>query len=115
MQKVKISENHVSFKCPGCNDIHDLPFKPGEPSGWEFNGDVEKPTIRPSILTTSGHYTKYHRPGDSCWCKTEDAQDTDGVFCCYRCHSFVTDGMIQFLDDCTHDLAGQTVELKDVT
>lgn len=29
------------------------------------------------------------------------------------CHSFVTDGRIQFLADCTHDLAGLTVDLPD--
>ena len=29
------------------------------------------------------------------------------------CHSFVTDGRIQFLGDCTHKLAGQTVDLPD--
>jgi hypothetical protein len=29
------------------------------------------------------------------------------------CHSFVTNGKIQFLADCTHKLAGQTVELPD--
>jgi hypothetical protein len=29
------------------------------------------------------------------------------------CHSFVTDGRIQFLSDCTHELAGQTVDLPD--
>ncbi len=28
------------------------------------------------------------------------------------CHSFVTDGQIQFLGDCTHKLAGQTVPLS---
>lgn len=27
------------------------------------------------------------------------------------CHSFVTDGCIQYLGDCTHRLAGQTVDL----
>ena len=29
------------------------------------------------------------------------------------CHSFVTDGRIQFLADCTHALAGQTVDLPE--
>ena len=29
----------------------------------------------------------------------------------YACHSFVTDGRIQFLTDSTHTLAGQTVPL----
>jgi hypothetical protein len=29
------------------------------------------------------------------------------------CHSFVTDGRIQFLNDCTHPLAGQTVDIPE--
>jgi hypothetical protein len=29
------------------------------------------------------------------------------------CHSFVTDGRIQYLSDCTHAMAGQTKELAD--
>lgn len=31
-----------------------------------------------------------------------------------RCHSFVTDGKIQFLPDCGHALAGQTLELPEI-
>ena len=30
------------------------------------------------------------------------------------CHSFVTDGRIQYLDDCTHELRGQTIDLPDI-
>jgi hypothetical protein len=30
------------------------------------------------------------------------------------CHSFVRDGRIEFLSDCTHSLAGQTVELPEI-
>ncbi len=30
------------------------------------------------------------------------------------CHSFVRDGRIEFLGDCTHKLAGQTIELPEV-
>ncbi len=30
-----------------------------------------------------------------------------------RFHSFVVDGHIQFLGDCTHELAGQTVDIPD--
>lgn len=29
------------------------------------------------------------------------------------CHSFIKDGKIQFLGDCTHALANQTVDLPD--
>lgn len=28
------------------------------------------------------------------------------------CHSFVRNGKIEFLSDCTHELAGKTVELE---
>jgi len=65
---------------------------------WGYNNDVEKPTFTPSILVT-------YNGADA-------GQDRDG----YRappavCHSFVTDGRIQFLTDSTHELAGQTVDL----
>lgn len=36
--------------------------------------------------------------------------DKEGV----RCHSFVRDGKIEFLGDCTHEMAGTTIELPDV-
>jgi hypothetical protein len=52
---------------------------------WGFNGDCDKPTISPSLLCKS-HIT---------------------------CHSFIVDGKIQFLSDCTHKLAGQTVDIPD--
>lgn len=29
------------------------------------------------------------------------------------CHCYVTDGIIQFLDDCTHSLKGQNVPIPD--
>jgi hypothetical protein len=57
---------------------------------WSWNGDTERPTLKPSILTWGG------------------SVDTD------RCHTFVNDGMVQFLSDCSHGLAGQTLDLLDV-
>lgn len=56
---------------------------------WTWNGDTDKPTLHPSILTRGGE---------------RDA----------RCHSFVQDGKVKFLRDCEHELAGQTVDLLDV-
>lgn len=70
--------------CPGCDDVHGI-----NPQAWHWDGRTDLPTISPSILVT--------RPG------------LPG-----QCHSFVTDGRIQFLGDCTHPLAGQTVDLPDV-
>jgi Family of unknown function (DUF6527) len=103
------SETRVAFRCPGCNSAHMIDHGPG---GWTFNGDFERPTFAPSVLIRTGH----HLPGHtgSCWC-TYNAENPDNPapFACIVCHSFVRDGAIQFLSDCTHALAGQTVDLPE--
>ena len=86
MAKVhKVHENYFVFECPGCGSLHSI-----QTPHWTFNGDLEKPTVSPSILVHEGHNTPL-------------------------CHSFVTDGKIQFLDDCGHELKGQTVDIPDWT
>lgn len=108
----------VTFNCPGCGLSHTLPTQ-DTPEGvtraarWHFNGDYERPTLKPSILS------RHYQPTPEGW-EMMDRGDplpegmdrypgTDEV-----CHSYVTDGRIQFLGDCTHALAGQTVDLPDV-
>lgn len=71
--------------CPGCKFGHLFDKR------WAFNGDMEKPTFRASYLSY-GTESDPRQP---------------------RCHSYVTDGKIKFLPDCTHELAGQTVELPE--
>ncbi len=78
---------HMIF-CPACQCGH--LFHAGR---WTFNGDVERPTFSPSMLSNGN--PQAHNPTVP------------------RCHSFVTDGRIQFLSDCTHDMKGQTVDLPD--
>ena len=75
------------FQCPGCKDDHYVRVK-GNGCTWEWNGDVDKPTVSPSLLL--------HRwePGQVC-------------------HSFVKDGQIQFLNDCFHELRGKTVDIPE--
>lgn len=81
---------------------------------WGWNGDVDKPTFTPSVLVRSGHYASHAKPEDHCWCKHNAEHPDDPIsFKCGICHSFVTAGRIQFLNDCTHELAGQTVDLPD--
>lgn len=83
-----------AFFCPGCKCAHAFNTK------WQFNGDMEKPTITPSILVT--------------WPANPKAEERFKEWRTERkCHSYVTDGRIQFLSDCTHDLKGQTVDLPD--
>lgn len=95
----------VRFWCPGCKthhiitvkrdaDEHDIP-------AWSWNGDGDRPTFSPSILV-----------------RHEAVPNAGEGFEEWRservCHCFVRDGRIQFLSDCTHHLAGQTVELPDL-
>ena len=69
---------------------------------------MERPTFTPSLLVrgtvplTSEQITAYDR-GEGLPTPVP-----------YVCHSFITDGRIQFLSDCTHALAGQTVDLPEV-
>lgn len=66
-----------------------------------------KPTLTPSIDVRTGHYSSSHQPGDECWCGKNYA------FSCYHCHLFVTDGKLAFQTDCSHALAGQTVDMVE--
>lgn len=91
----------VGFWCPGCDGLHAVKVQQDAATPhpcWTYNGNPEKPTFTPSILVTSG------RRVDPAYVAEEG--DPPEV-----CHSFVTDGRIQFLGDCTHALAGQTVDL----
>lgn len=81
------------FWCPGCDSAHQVNTSPK--SNWTWNGDMDRPTFSPSILVT-------------CEWHTEDDTMKDD-----RCHSFVKDGQIQFLSDCTHAKAGQTVDIPE--
>lgn len=102
-------EKGVHFRCPGCNETHGIRY---EPTGWTFNGDLEKPTFSPSVLVTVGHYAGgAAAETGKCWCNFEERTGEKSHWKCFICHSFVTDGRIQFLGDCTHALAGQTVDL----
>lgn len=103
----------ISFFCPGCKEMHSITYDGGGSPNWNWNGNVDRPTITPSILVTSGHYAPHFKPGSDCWCTWED-KDEFPEMKCHRCHTFVTDGRIAFLSDCTHELAGQTVDIPDL-
>ena len=89
--KMDTEDAQYGFHCPGCRGPQMIPT--AGPKAWGFNGSLEAPTFTPSILST----------------RTYGYSNEKLV-----CHSFVRDGKIEFLSDCTHSLAGQTVELKDV-
>lgn len=99
----------VGFMCPGCQKMHVVRISSVK-DNWSFNGDGDEPTFQPSVLVqwdsgdppvTPENFDEYKRAP---WPQTEKHN---------VCHSFVTKGSIKFLDDCTHALAGQTVDLPD--
>lgn len=116
----------IRINCPGCGDQHVLGIRP-VPEGliesphaikcahWLFTGDLEKPYFSPSVHVRTGHYASGNFTENECWCtynKNHPNEQED--FACYICHSFIRDGVIEFLDDCTHALAGKKVALLDV-
>lgn len=115
MTKARInSGGQTEIFCPGCDTIHTLNTDPSRSPCWGFNGDFEKPTFTPSIRERSGHHCWQDGtdPKECLYCNDPEFEDDEHKLC-YICHSFVREGMIEFLTDCTHRLAGQTVPLKD--
>jgi hypothetical protein len=93
IRKVNVPTREAyTFFCPGCNEAHLIYTAGSDVPVWSFNGSIEKPTFNPSLLLRG--YINDKLPNDVC-------------------HSFIKDGNIQFLNDCTHALKGQTVALPD--
>lgn len=102
----------LTFFCPGCNMAHTITTSTG---GWEWNRDVHEPTFSPSVLVSGQDFTPAGQAEYDTWfaagCPPLNGRKFDSAPTV--CHSFVTDGLIQFLTDSTHELAGQTVPLAD--
>ena len=93
MPKVELQDDgSVWFWCPGCTEPHRVMVGSGSGPRWTYTGGVESPTFAPSVRVR---------------CRNADGPTV--------CHSFVRQGRIEFLGDCTHALAGQTVELPEFT
>jgi len=87
---------NVWLWCPGCNQAHAPRFRCPDHGGptagpvWDGDPYSDPFTMSPSLLV--------HAAGNVS----------------PRCHSFVRNGMWQFLDDCTHEMRGQQVPLMDL-
>lgn len=89
----------IAHWCPACNGMH-LFSLDGPGAKWTWNGNVEKPTFTPSMLIRTG-------PRPTVPVGRPDAGKVD------VCHYIMTDGMINFCVDCTHEMAGQSVPIPD--
>ena len=93
MSKISTAGNVAGthlFWCPGCDEAHQFTANPGL---WGYDGNADSPTIEGSVLVRGPQ------------------RSTPGSGSAATCRSFIAAGRIQFLDDCTHALAGTTVEV----
>jgi len=86
------SNGNIFFECPGCGMPHGINCGGGHGPTWSWDNDINKPTFNPSVLVSyeSGPMGKQN-----------------------ICHSFVRNGKIEFLSDCTHELAGRIVDIPE--
>lgn len=124
--------------CPGCNSAHSVNVSGSLDPLWDWDGNLESPTIAPSILCHSSvhlcerdHYAvnecldlaSCDRPGHSV--TYDDSLAETGPHYWHgephtvdpawgNCHSFVQGGHWVFLGDCAHALAGQTVPMVPI-
>lgn len=104
--------NYIWWYCAGCKTRHSIPINRTDGHNWEFNGNMDKPSVTPSVLNRWG------KDADPAWEEpiqepNEATIDPDFTWS-GRCHIFITNGLVQFLSDCTHKLAGQTLELPEL-
>ena len=78
--------DRYEMPCPGCGFSHTITNKI-----WTLTWKDGKPTLSPSVLSKWG-------------------RNKENI-----CHIFVRGGKIQYLTDCTHELAGKTIDMEIIT
>lgn len=76
----------IAHYCDGCKQLHPIPVNQKSGLSWNWNNDIGKATLSPSIKITGG-----------------------GI-----CHYHIKNGNIEYGNDSTHHLKGQTVPLPDI-
>lgn len=107
------SGNHPDFMffCPGCKCGHGVwtTKKNTVNAVWTFNGNMEKPTFTPSLKITQTTHSPPVTPENMDQWKVSPWPQTEIT---YVCHSVITDGVINFCGDCSHELAGKSIPME---
>ena len=85
----KRGKNGLQFYCPGCKVYHDFN------DTWNIKWTGNKPTVSPSILVNNSQW------------------GVDNFGGSLRCPLYIKNGQIQYLNDCTHKLKGETVDMEE--
>ncbi len=86
------SNGKLFFMCPACDAPHGINLEHIDQPRWSWNADAIKPTFNPSLLVSYNQLV--------------DGKEVEHV-----CHSFIRDGRIQYLGDCTHSFANVTIDI----
>ncbi len=91
-----VNKRYHFYWCYGCDSLHFVAINPDKNTigaGWDFSGTLENPIYSPSQLIRYEYGPAEER-------KT------------HICHTFIKDGMIQYLGDCTHEFRNQTIPMS---
>ena len=108
----------LAYWCQGCEGLHQVAVGEGDGPRWGYNGNVESPTFTPSVLVTWDEPTNLHNPekmqldlAEAQRRREAGEQNVRVPVSGKICHTFITDGIVSFLPDCTHRMAGMTLPL----
>ncbi len=96
--KAKDTEYGWQVGCHHCGHHYFPKERLRNGSSWTFNGDTDRPTFSPSMNELVNGPGPEHREGVATT----------------RCHFTITEGRITYHGDCTHALAGKTLECLEV-
>lgn len=103
---LSLRKNNAGFHhwCDGCKELHILPMY----GGWTFNGNLDKPTFSPSFKHEGLRIETDEKTGK--W-TGEWLKDDQGKPIPYICHYVLTNGILNYCSDSTHEMAGKSVSL----
>lgn len=101
MQTVIHVRGSLYYRCPGCKGEHSIPVLVGkkEANHWEWNGDLIKPVVSPSVKHTYPESFYKQNPKARRYC----------------CHYFIREGVIEYCGDSSHDQSGMKLPMTAFT
>lgn len=98
------TERGYAHWCQACKEMHPLP------SSWTFNGNVDCPTFSPSFKHEG---LKTVKDENGKW-TGEWVLDANGNGIPEICHYILTDGIVHYCGDCTHDFKNRSVPIAEL-
>lgn len=110
-----LPDGRVGFNCPGCSSVHAVPVNGTFSPSWGFNGNLDSPTFTPSIKAEWTSFSEQGKADYEDWYAAgmPDRKGVEFDRCPHICHSFVTNGVIEFCPDSTHSLSGQKIPMPE--